>query len=167
MPTSATPGPGSPAAAPSSVSYDHDEVRTILDMFFSAFVSGPRAHECGQVLREVMLPTAVVVRTCGGEPMSYTVEEFIAPRIELLTSGAVEDFREWVTDVRVDLFGDIAQAWCGYDKSWRQATEDHHGRGMKSIQLVRNGRGWRISAVAWDDERPGPAAPAGVQPPGQ
>ncbi len=167
MPTSATPGPGSPAAAPSSQSHDHDEVRTTLDTFFSAFVSGPRAHECGEVLQQVMLPTAVVVRTCGGEPTSYTVKEFIAPRIELLTSGAVEDFREWATDVRVDLFGDIAQAWCGYAKSWSQGAERHHGRGRKSITLVRTGRGWRISAVAWDDERPGQAAPAGDQPPGQ
>jgi hypothetical protein len=26
---------------------------------------------------------------------------------------------------------------------------------MKSIQLVRTAAGWRITAAAWDDERPG------------
>ena len=30
-------------------------------------------------------------------------------------------------------------------------------RGMKTLQLVRTSAGWRISAVAWDDERDGVA----------
>ena len=31
--------------------------------------------------------------------------------------------------------------------------EPFTGRGAKSVQLVRTSDGWRISAVAWDDER--------------
>jgi len=26
---------------------------------------------------------------------------------------------------------------------------------MKTIQFIRTSEGWRISAAAWDDERPG------------
>ena len=146
---------------------DHDAVVAAVETFFSAFVSGPGARDGGRILREVMLPAAVVVRTCGGEPTASTLEEFIEPRVALLSSGALEDFRERATDLRVDLFGDIAQVWCTYAKGWRQDDEQHDGRGLKSIQLVRTGHGWRISAVAWDDERPGLAAPTRVQPPGQ
>ena len=28
-------------------------------------------------------------------------------------------------------------------------------RGVKTLQFVRTADGWRISAVAWEDERPG------------
>lgn len=154
-------------ASPGIEAADRAEITRVVDTFFSAFVSGPQAADCGRVLREVLLPTAVVVRTCGGDPTAYTVEEFIAPRLELLTSGALQDFREWATDVRVDVFGDIAQVWCSYAKSWSQDGQDQHGRGMKSVQLVRNGRRWLVSAVAWDDERPGLRVPVAPQPPGQ
>ena len=44
---------------------------------------------------------------------------------------------------------------------------------MKTLQFVRTPAGWRISAVAWDDERdglrlePGYAEPADAQPAGE
>ena len=37
--------------------------------------------------------------------------------------------------------------------------ERHEGAGAKSIQLVRTAAGWRISAIVWDDERPGLTLP--------
>ncbi len=37
---------------------------------------------------------AVIVRTCGSEPVVYGVDGFIAPRQALLTSGTLVDFRK-------------------------------------------------------------------------
>jgi hypothetical protein len=33
---------------------------------------------------------------------------------------------------------------------------------VKTLQFVRTGAGWRISAAAWDDERDGLTVPAGL-----
>jgi hypothetical protein len=147
---------------------DHDEVLATVAAFFGAFVSGPAVADGAVRLREVLDPEAVIVRAGGAAPRTYSVETFIEPRVELLQSGSLEDFREWVTSARVDLFGDIAQVWCTYAKEWVAEGEPQQGRGTKSIQLVRAEDRWRITAVVWDDERaglrltePGPGHPPG------
>ena len=134
---------------------DRAAIAALVDAFFAAFVSGPDAARSAARLRELLLPEAVIVATCGRPPTVYTVDSFITPRAELLASGRLRDFREWPVASRVELFGDIAHVWCWYDKSWTEADESHHEHGMKTLQLVRTADGWVISALAWDDERPG------------
>lgn len=139
----------------SALGQDRAAISAVIDRFFAAFRSGPDAGEHSNDLREVLLPEAVIVRASGQTPTVYSVDTFIAPRVELLRSGALRDFREWVTGTRIDVFGDIAQVWCSYAKSWTADDGDHHEQGMKTAQLIRTDAGWRISALAWDDERPG------------
>ena len=137
----------------STTSDDRAAVALVIDRFFAAFVSGPDAVARAGTLRDLLLPAAIVVRTCGDEPQVLDVESFIAPRAALLSSGTLVDFREWATSVEIEVYGDVAQAWVGYAKSWRQDGVLHEGTGAKSIQLVRTAAGWRIGAVAWDDAR--------------
>ena len=127
-------------------------IESVVGRFFAGFVSGADSAAAIAGLREVLHPRAVIVRTCGQEPEVYDVDGFIAPREALLASGELTDFREWPTSGRTDVFGDIAQHWCTYAKSWRQGGEQVSGAGVKSLQLVRTDRGWRISAIVWDDE---------------
>ena len=141
--------------APYDEAADRAAIATVVRTFFAAFTSGPDSHERLDALRAVFLPEAVIVRTCGGEPTAYDVDGFIAPRQALLSGGTLSDFREWELDGRTEVFGDVAQHFCSYAKSWTQDGQAFTGRGMKSIQLVRTAQGWRISAAAWDDERPG------------
>lgn len=138
---------------------DEAAITSVVEQFFSAFVSGPQARRRSTTLRTILLPDAIVVNAAGSGLAVLDVEAFIEPRIELLTHGGLLDFREWATSTRTDVFGDIAQVWCTYAKSWRVGAVQHHGAGSKSVQLVRTSQGWRISAVAWDDE-PASAAPS-------
>ena len=130
----------------------------MLRTFFSAFTSGPDVGERLGRLREVFLPGAVIVRTCGGEPLLYDVEAFIAPRAALLTDGTLVDFREWELDGRTDVLGDVASHVCSYAKQGVQDGTRFSARGWKVLHLVRTAAGWRISAAAWDDEPPGVTA---------
>ncbi|MFK4086904.1 DUF4440 domain-containing protein [Kribbella sp. NPDC020789] len=138
---------------------DQTALTEIVRRFFDAFVSGPECEERLDALPELFIPQAVIVRTCGSEPLAYTVDEFIAPRRALLTSGTLSGFREWPLEGRLDVFGDIAHWYGGYAKAGSQDGTAFTGRGMKTIQFVRTAAGWRISAAAWDDERPGVAMP--------
>jgi len=138
---------------------DQTALTEIVRRFFDAFVSGPECEERLDALPELFIPQAVIVRTCGSEPLAYTVDEFIAPRRALLTSGTLSDFREWPLEGRLDVFGDIAHWYGAYAKEGSQDGTAFTGRGMKTIQFVRTAAGWRISAAAWDDERPGVAMP--------
>jgi len=141
------------------VDADRAAVREAVDAFLDAFRSGPESPQRLDRLRTLLLPQAVVIRTCGLDLGVYDVESFIAPREALLAGGSLVDFHEWSLAGRIDVFGDIA-AWFGsYAKEGVHDGEPTAGRGMKSVQLVRTPEGWRISAVAWDDERPGLTLP--------
>jgi hypothetical protein len=134
---------------------DIGEIEGLVKAFFGAFTSGPDSARRLDTLRSVLLPGAVIVRTCGMEPAVYDVEGFIAPRAALLSGGTLVDFEEWPLSGRTDVFGDIAHWFGAYAKEGVQGGEPFTGRGMKSLQFVRTAEGWRISAAAWDDERPG------------
>ncbi|WP_256793029.1 DUF4440 domain-containing protein [Terrabacter sp. Ter38] len=137
----------------------HAAIQGMVDAFFGAFVSGPGCAERMSLLRGLLLPQAVIVRTCGREPAVMGIEDFIAPREALLTEGALTDFREWPVTGRIEVFGDIAHWFGSYAKAGTQEGEPFTGRGMKTIQFVRVADGWRISAAAWDDEREGLTLP--------
>lgn len=128
---------------------DHAAIGRVVQTFFAAFTSGGRID----ALREVFLPGAVIVRTCGDEPTVYDVEGFIEPRRALLAGGSLTGFREWELSGRTEIFGDIAQRFCAYAKEGVRDGTPFAARGMKTLHFVRTSAGWRISAVAWDDER--------------
>jgi hypothetical protein len=134
---------------------DRAAVSELVRTFLAAFTSGPDCAARLDALLELFLPEAVIVRTCG-DPVVYGVTGFVAPRRELLTSGRLVDFREWELSGRIELFGDIAHYFGSYAKAGVQDGTAFTGRGMKTAQFVRTERGWRISALAWDDERTAP-----------
>ena len=134
---------------------DREAIAAIVRVFFSAFVSGPESATRLDALPALFLPEAVIVRTCGGEPAVYDVAGFIAPRRELLAGDSLVDFSEWELTGRTEIFGDIAQHFGSYAKSGVQDGTPFQARGMKTLSFVRTPAGWRISAAAWDDERPG------------
>jgi hypothetical protein len=134
---------------------DRADIDAVVATFFAAFACGPDLDARLDALRAAFLPRAVIVRTCGHEPLPYDVEAFLAPRRALLLGDVVQEFREWEVTGRTEVYGDVAQRWSSYAKTWLQDGEPRTGRGTKSIQLVRAAPGWRISAVAWDDAREG------------
>ncbi len=150
---------------PSNPAADRAAIADIVRTFFAAFSSGPDCADRLAELRAVLLPGAVIVRTCGGEPVVYDVEGFIAPRQALLSGGTLADFSEWELTGHTEVFGDIAHHFGSYAKAWLQDGRPVTGRGMKTLQLVRMPAGWRISAVAWDDERDGLELPPGYAEP--
>ena len=134
---------------------DREAIAGLVRTFFDAFTSGPDSPARLDRLRTLFLPEAVIVATCGGEPRVYGVDSFIAPRQALLSGGTLVDFHEWELRGHPEIFGDIAQHFASYGKAGVQDGMPFTARGMKTMQLVRTSAGWRISAVAWDDERDG------------
>ncbi len=133
------------------VTSDEAAIAELVGTFFAAFTSGPGLDERMDALRAALIPEAVIVRTCGA-PVVYDVEGFLEPRRALLSGGSLTGFREWAEPGQTQLFGDIAHHFCAYGKEGVQDGVPFTGRGMKTLQFVRMGGRWRISAAAWDDE---------------
>jgi hypothetical protein len=134
---------------------DQDAIDHVIRTFFEAFTSGEGLEERLGALPGLFAPGAIIVRVLDAIPTLYDVDGFLRPRRELLTGAAMTGFREWELTGRTDLFGDIAQHWCSYAKEWVVDGERQTGRGVKSLQLVRAGSTWLITALIWNDEPAG------------
>lgn len=139
---------------------DRAEIDAKVAAFFAVFDNrGGRRPRLG-ALHELCLPECVIVKGSAEGPIICGLEAFIAPRAALLTSGELTEFCEEEVRGRTDLFGSVAQRFCEYRKTGVLNGQAFSARGMKTLQFVRLDSGWKISAFAWEDERPGLAIPA-------
>jgi len=73
---------------PMSTAADREQIDEVLAQFVDALTSGPDVGQRLARLRNLMLPRAVIVRTCGATPLAMTVEEFIAPGSSCSPAGS-------------------------------------------------------------------------------
>ena len=147
------------------LSVDLDDRRAIdvlVQSFFAVFDNRDgRRPRLGE-LHELCLPECVITKSEPSGLAVMGIEAFIAPRAELLMGGRLVDFFEEEIAGRTDLFGGVAQRISVYRKSGVLDGMAFSARGVKTLQLVQAADGWRISAVAWEDEREGLPIPEGL-----
>ena len=133
---------------------------TMDDVFaaFLAAVSFPvgGAPDYGRI-RELFVDDGILVRTPDAP---VDVEGFIAPRQATFESGALTEFSETELTSHTEVFGRVAHRMSGYGKAGVLNGEAFSTRGVISTQFVQTGDGWRMSSMAWDDEREGLEVPA-------
>lgn len=134
---------------------DRRAIDALVNAFFGVFDNrGGRRPKFGE-LHELCLPECVITRGGIDGPTICGLEAFIAPRASLLTNDELKDFHEAEVTARTDLFGGIAQRFCVYRKSGVLNGVAFSAQGKKALQLVKTAAGWKISALAWEDERDG------------
>jgi hypothetical protein len=139
---------------------DRAAIDAVVRAFFAVFDNrGGKRPRLG-ALHELCLPECVTTRGSAEGPTTCGLESFIAPRAALLTSGELAEFCEEEVAAHTDIFGGVAQRICVYRKSGVLNGSAFRAQGVKTLQLVKTAAGWKISAFAWEDERPGLEVPA-------
>jgi hypothetical protein len=110
-------------------------------------------------LRDVFLPGCVIAKAVEPDAQVQDLEAFIAQRRPLLTDGRLTGFTEKETAAQTWACGNIAGRCSVYEKSGMLDGVAFAKRGIKNLQFVRLDGRWWISALAWDDERPGLVIP--------
>ncbi|MBL8351382.1 MAG: hypothetical protein JNL87_13860 [Burkholderiaceae bacterium] len=90
-----------------------------------------------------------------GTAMGLRCSQFIAPRNENVRVGELTDFHESELSGTTEMFGNVAHRFSAYTKSETLKGSRFSARGMISTQFIHTPRGWTVSSMAWDDERPG------------
>ena len=134
------------------------EIDSLTRTFFSVFSPNESGVVDLSIIHRLFIPQGIVIKNCG-TPEIYTLEQFIAPREVLLNKGELVDFKERELRERTEIFGNIAQRFCLYEKSGVLSGTPFKTRGMKTLQFIKTEEGWRMSALAWDDERDGLTIP--------
>jgi len=134
---------------------DEDEIGAVIDEMY-AMISGPAGPRDWSRQERCFLREARQVRTWvdeHGRPqkLSMSLDEYRENTTPFFMENA---FYEVETSRRIDLFGNIAHVWSGYEARRSPDDADVERRGINSIQLFRDPeRGWRIIHMIWDNER--------------
>jgi hypothetical protein len=147
--------------APSAPSTDRDKqcIDALTTELFRLFSPVPGATVSLQRLHDLFIPQGIIVRTCGPNAEVFSIAEFIAPRERLLNGGGLVHLREHEEWETTEIFGNVAQRFLAYRKTGVLHGERFDTRGMQTIQFVRKDGQWKMSAMAWDDERDGLVIP--------
>ena len=142
----------------------HDSVKHELDALAAAFFEAVSFEPGGAPpygnIHGLFIEAGLLIKNTASTPEISTVAGFIAPRQALVDGGALTRFREWELSEHTQVFGNIAHRYSAYGKAGTQAGKDFEARGVISTQFIKTPEGWKMSAMAWDDERPGLSLPA-------
>jgi hypothetical protein len=103
----------------------------------------------------LFIEAGLLIKNTGATPEISSVREFIEPRAAMVRAGQLTRFREVELSETTVVFGNVAHRFSAYAKSGTMKGVPFEGRGMISSQFVLTPDGWKMSAMAWDDERPG------------
>lgn len=134
---------------------DEQEIGAVIDEMY-AMISGPAGPRDWSRQANCFLSDARQVRTFideQGQPqmLAMGLDDYAANVTPFFMANA---FYEVETSRRIDLFGNIAHVWSGYEARTSPDDATPERRGINSIQLFRHPKlGWRILAMVWDNER--------------
>ena len=134
---------------------DEDAIGAVVDEMY-AMISGPAGPRDWSRQDNCFLPEARQVRTWvdeQGRPqkLSMSLDEYAANTQPFFDEN---DFYEIETNRQIDLFGNIAHVWSGYEARRTPDEDPPERRGINSIQLFRHPElGWRIIHMIWDNAR--------------
>jgi hypothetical protein len=115
-------------------------------------------------LHALFVGPGLLIKNSATPPEISTVRQFLEPRQAMVAAGELTRFRELELSEITEIFGNVAHRFSAYVKSGTLKGVPFEARGMTSTQFVRTAAGWKMSAMAWDDERPGLSIPDRYRP---
>jgi hypothetical protein len=82
----------------------------------------------------------------------FDLASFRAMATEMLDLGVYTSFFEKEVTRRADVFGSVAHVLSAYETRGRADASSCLARGVNSIQLLWDGRSWRVLSLLWDEE---------------
>jgi hypothetical protein len=125
----------------------------LVNKFFNLFTNKNGAIPDIDNIYQLCIPEGMIIKNTGATPEIYTLKQFVTPRKKILTDGTLTDFSEEEVTEKTEIFGNIAHRFCSYKKSGILSGQPFEAKGMKTIQFINTASGWKISSLAWDDER--------------
>jgi len=103
----------------------------------------------------LFIERGLLIKNTSPTPEISSVREFIEPRKALVSSSTLTRFHESELSESTAIFGNVAHRFSAYAKSGMSSGVPFEAQGMITTQFINTPAGWKMSAMAWDDERPG------------
>lgn len=136
------------------------ELDRLTAEFFQSVSFEPGNTPNYEHIRRLFLEQGLLIKNVGLTPEISTVTQFIVPRYQSVLAGDLTRFHEAELSEATEIFGNVAHRFSAYTKSGTLKGTSFSARGMISTQFILTPQGWKVSCMAWDDERPGLVLPA-------
>jgi hypothetical protein len=130
------------------------QLKTLIDEFLGAVSFRLGEKPAYDKLRDLFIDGGKLIKSSSDPPEISMLDEFIAPRQSMVDAGELTFFEEVESADITELFGNVAHRFSTYEKRGTMNGIGFEARGMISTQFIRTPNGWKISSMAWDDERP-------------
>jgi hypothetical protein len=140
---------------PSDPAATKAELDRLMIAFFRAVSFEPGGTPAYDSIHALFIAQGLLIKSTPFAPEICTLAQFIEPRRAMVLSAELTRFHEAEEGETTQVFGHVAQRFSAYVKSGTTKGVAFKARGMICTQFVRMPDGWKMSAMAWDDERPG------------
>ena len=128
-------------------------INELVNSFFNLFTVKKGCKADLSLIYHLFIPEGLIVKCSGPTPEIYNLKQFIEPREKMFNDGSLSNFIEEELSENTKIFGNIAQRLSLYQKSGIMYGVEFENKGIKTMQFIKMSDGWKISSVAWDDER--------------
>lgn len=141
---------------------DEIAINAALNAVYAA-ISGPAGQPRDwDAMRALFTPEARLTAIRANGVQGGTVDDYIAKSGPFLIEHG---FTETALVNRIEIYGDLAQAWSSYAGSWTNPDGSPGTvRGINSFQLMRQQDGrWLVQSIFWQAETPENPLPADME----
>jgi RimJ/RimL family protein N-acetyltransferase len=139
--------------SPLNATQDRLEIDALTARFFDLFTNKDGRVPNVKDIKYIFIPNGILINNTEDAPANYNLDGFIKPREEMLTNGTLTNFCEMEISHSTEIFGNIAQRFSLYEKTGELNNQHFETTGMKTIQFVKVNGKWKMSSVAWSDEK--------------
>jgi ketosteroid isomerase-like protein len=140
---------------------DETQIRAVITECY-AMISGPAGPRDWSRQYAIFHPDCIQMRTSldadgKSQVLRMGLDEYSENASKIWMDM---DFHELELDCRVDVFGNMAQAWSLYEAKHHPDDAVPERRGINSFQFFKDADGrWLIMSMIWDNEREGVSLP--------
>lgn len=131
---------------------DQLEIDILTNRFFDLFTNKKGRVPNVKDIENIFIKEGIIISNTTGEPLVYDLQDFIKPREKMLIDGTLTEFSEHEISHTTEVFKNIAQRFCLYEKSGKRNGKFFKSEGMKTIQFIKVDTEWKMASVAWSDQ---------------
>lgn len=147
--------PGARGADTPALDADDMAIDTLLRDLYQVISFAEGGEPEWERMATLFSPHARITRVTPEQIDYYDLASFQDMAREMLDLGVYTSFHEREIMRSVQRFGAVAHVLSAYETKQSEQAREPFARGVNSIQLVREGGGWRVLSLFWDEEQSG------------
>jgi hypothetical protein len=132
----------------------HSQLDDVMRLFYKVISFAEGRTPDWQCMQGLFSPHARITRVTPEGVDYMDLATFRSMAEEMIEVGAFTCFYEREIARRVDRYGSVIHVASAYETKISPRAIDYIERGVNSLQLIREGGGWKIVSLCWDDHAP-------------